>query len=112
MILHNGRCGSTVVGNLLAQNPNMHWASELYEPMFAKWKEENQQEFAYLAKEPIVENPIAILKNSMNEVTKPYYGFCANKFPTTVLPQRPLCSIIILFIFSFVILLIKILFVV
>ena len=23
MILHNGRCGSTVVGNLLAQNPNM-----------------------------------------------------------------------------------------
>ena len=43
--------------------------------MFAKWKEENQQEFAYLAKEPIVENPIAILKNSMNEVTKPYYGF-------------------------------------
>ena len=75
MILHNGRCGSTVVGNLLAQNPNMHWASELYEPMFAKWKEENQQEFAYLAKEPIVENPIAILKNSMNEVTKPYYGF-------------------------------------
>ena len=53
----------------------MHWASELYEPMFAKWKEENQQEFAYLAKEPIVENPIAILKNSMNEVTKPYYGF-------------------------------------
>ena len=75
MILHNGRCGSTVVGNLLAQNPNMHWASEIYEPMFAKWKEENQQEFAYLAKEPIVENPMEILKNSMNEATKPYYGF-------------------------------------
>ena len=43
--------------------------------MFAKWKEENQQEFAYLAKEPIVENPIELLKNSMNETTKPYYGF-------------------------------------
>ena len=53
----------------------MHWASEIYEPMFAKWKEENQQEFAYLAKEPIVENPMEILKNSMNEATKPYYGF-------------------------------------
>ena len=75
MMLHNGRCGSTVVGNLLAQNPNMHWASELYEPMFAKWKEENQQEYAYLAKEPIVKNPMEILKNSMNEATKPYYGF-------------------------------------
>ena len=62
--------------NLLVQNPNIHWASELYAKLkIAKWKEENQQEFAYLAKEPIVENPIAILKNSMNETTKPYYGF-------------------------------------
>ena len=50
-MLHNGRCGSTVVGDLLAQNPNIHWASELYD-IIAKWKEENQQEFA------IVENPI------------------------------------------------------
>ena len=75
MMLHNGRCGSKVVANLLAQNPNIHWASELYTPLFAKWTKENQQEFAYLAKEPIVENPIAILKNSMNETTKPYYGF-------------------------------------
>ena len=75
MMLHNGRCGSTVVGYLLAQNPNIHWASELYTPLFAKWTKENQQEFAYLAKEPIVENPIEILKNSMNETTKPYYGF-------------------------------------
>ena len=24
MMLHNGRCGSTVVGNLLAQNPNIY----------------------------------------------------------------------------------------
>ena len=23
MMLHNGRCGSTVVGDLLAQNPNI-----------------------------------------------------------------------------------------
>ena len=23
-MLHNGRCGSTVVGDLLAQNPNIH----------------------------------------------------------------------------------------
>ena len=34
MMLHNGRCGSTVVGYLLAQNPNIHWASELYTPLF------------------------------------------------------------------------------
>ena len=48
MMLHNGRCGSTVVGDLLVQNPNIHWASELYAKLkIAKWKEENQQEFAY-----------------------------------------------------------------
>ena len=33
MMLHNGRCGSKVVANLLAQNPNIHWASELYTPI-------------------------------------------------------------------------------
>ena len=83
MMLHNGRCGSTVVGDLLAQNPNIHWASELYEPIIAKWKEENQQEFAYLAKELIVKNPIELLKNSMHKTTKPYYGahFCSQTFP-------------------------------
>ena len=79
MMLHNGRCGSTVVGNLLAQNPNMHWASELYTPIIEKWKERNQQEYD-LAKEPIVENPMEILKNSMNETTKPYYGFAIKPF--------------------------------
>ena len=80
MMLHNGRCGSTVVGNLLAQNPNIHWASELYEPIISKWKEENQQEYAYLAKEPIVGNPMEVLKNSMNETTKPYYGVVFKPF--------------------------------
>ena len=79
-MLHNGRCGSTVVGDLLAQNPNIHWASELYEPIIAKWKEENQQEFAYLAKELIVKNPIELLKNSMHKTTKPYYGVVVKPF--------------------------------
>ena len=74
-MIHHGRCGSSVVGNLLVQNPNIHWASELYSSMLAKWQEENQQINFHLAKEPIVENPIAILKNSISETTKPYYGF-------------------------------------
>ena len=36
MMLHNGRCGSTVVGDLLVQNPNIHWASELYAKLKAR----------------------------------------------------------------------------
>ena len=71
MMLHNGRCGSKVVANLLAQNPNIHWASELYTPLFAKWTKENQQEFAYLAKEPIVEKwHIRTYKLNLNIVKK------------------------------------------
>ena len=58
------------------KSPNIHKGVPSYiTPLFAKWTKENQQEFAYLAKEPIVENPMEILKNSMNETTKPYYGF-------------------------------------
>ena len=73
-MLHNGRCGSTVVGDLLAQNPNMHWASELYTPLFAKWKKEHPNRFPLLEQKTIVEKPIEILKNSISETTKPYYG--------------------------------------
>ena len=73
-MLHNGRCGSTVVGNLLSQNPNMHWASELYTPLFEKWQKEHPNRFPLLEKKPIVEKPIEILKNSISETTKPYYG--------------------------------------
>ena len=74
MMLHNGRCGSTVVGDLLAQNPNMHWASELYTPLFAKWQKEHPNRFPLLEQKAIVEKPIEILKNSISETTKPYYG--------------------------------------
>ena len=62
MMLHNGRCGSTVVGYLLAQNPNIHWASELYTPFCKNGKKKPKHRFALLSKKPIVENPIEILK--------------------------------------------------
>ena len=83
-MIHHGRCGSSVVGNLLVQNPNIHWASELYSSMLAKWQEENQQINFHLAKEPIVEKPIEFLKNSMNETTKPYYGVVFKPFHFTI----------------------------
>ena len=73
-MLHNGRCGSTVVGDLLAQNPNMHWASELYTPLFEKWKKEHPNRFPLAEQKTIVEKPIEFLKNSISETTKPYYG--------------------------------------
>ena len=83
-MLHNGRCGSTVVGDLLAQNPNMHWASELYTPLFAKWQKEHPNRFPLLEQKAIVEKPIEILKNSISETTKPYYGVVFKPFHFTI----------------------------
>ncbi len=73
-MLHHGRCGSTVVGNLLAQNSNIHWASELYTSRFEKWEKAEPKKHAHLEKKPIIEKSIEILKNSINTATKPYYG--------------------------------------
>ena len=52
----------------------MHWASELYTPLFAKWKKEHPNRFPLSEQKTIVEKPIEILKNSISETTKPYYG--------------------------------------
>ena len=41
VMFHIGRCGSTVVSDLLGQHPDVHWASELYEPIFGKWRRDN-----------------------------------------------------------------------
>ena len=66
---------------LLSQNPNIHWASELYTPLFAKWQKEHPNRFPLLEKKPIVEKPIEILKNSISETTKPYYGVVIKPVP-------------------------------
>ena len=70
-MLHNGRCGSTVVGNLLAQNPNIHWASELYTAHNCKVERRKSAKNLHLAKELIVENPIELLKNSIIKPPSP-----------------------------------------
>ena len=40
-------CGSTVVGNLLSQNPNIHWASELYNLYLQNGKKNTQIDSHY-----------------------------------------------------------------
>ena len=105
MMLHNGRCGSTVVGNLLAQNPNIHWASELYTPLFEKWKKEHPNRFPVSEQKTIVENPIEILKNSMNETTNPYYGVAIKPVQLVLIGFLLLQILLIFNLFSFQILL-------
>ena len=35
-IFHNGRCGSTVVGNLLGKHNKIHWDGQIYAKLFVK----------------------------------------------------------------------------
>ena len=41
LIIHIGRCGSTVLGKMLNEHPMIYWASELYEPIFGTWRDQN-----------------------------------------------------------------------
>lgn len=36
-MFHVGRCGSTVLGDMLGQHPEMHWDREIYESALAAW---------------------------------------------------------------------------
>jgi len=37
-MFHTGRCGSTVLGNLLNQNPEISWAGEVFEDMHKRYR--------------------------------------------------------------------------
>jgi hypothetical protein len=70
-MFHIGRCGSTVVANLLAQHRNIFWANELYEPIFKQWDRLNPN-FTQPGVMPML--PIEYLKKSMSK-SNAIYGF-------------------------------------
>lgn len=63
VMLHHGRCGSSVLGNLLNQHPKIYWAGEIFEA-YMKGSKRSQPNF--------VEQT---LKNSSNMRTSELYGF-------------------------------------
>jgi len=72
IMLHIGRCGSTVVSQLLIQHPDIHWSKELYSPIFLEWQRKN------MGKETIGQMPedaISYLQKDMKEAHKRIYGF-------------------------------------
>lgn len=58
-MFHPGRCGSTVVGNLLGQNPRIFWDSELFDPTVRK----------------IPKDAFAYLRRRIERSRRPIYGF-------------------------------------
>ena len=72
LVIHIGRCGSTVLGNMLNQHPKIYWASELYEPIFGSWREKNM---GIETVENMPEDAIQILKDNYWNALHRYYGF-------------------------------------
>jgi hypothetical protein len=71
-MFHLGRCGSTVVSNLLHQHHDIYWASELYEPIFGNWRKSNA------GVEVVGEMPgdaVDILRSSSRQAIHHFYGF-------------------------------------
>lgn len=65
VMFHIGRCGSTVLGNLLNQHPNVFWDGEIYEKFKVKSSGLNA----------IKGDPIGLLKSRMNLAGRRFYGF-------------------------------------
>jgi hypothetical protein len=66
-MFHNGRCGSTVLGNMLDQHPSIKWDGEIYEPEGALY-------YKYGIRADAVD-PVGFLRKRITEATKPRYGF-------------------------------------
>lgn len=61
LLVHMGRCGSTVLADLLGQRPDMTWDTELFTAERGLWH--------------AGDNPFAVLWRQMADRTAPYYGF-------------------------------------
>jgi hypothetical protein len=69
-MLHAGRCGSSVLADLLDQRPDFHWAGELFEnvpPVYLRMDPEHR------ARERIA--------NAMWRAPEPYFGFDSKYLP-------------------------------
>src|SRR5262245_46797004 len=72
-MLHAGRCGSTVVGEMLGDHPRVQWAGEIFEGM--QWQSPRRADVT------------AHIERSCYATLSPYYGF-----ETKFLPQHHLSA--------------------
>ncbi|MBE9062855.1 hypothetical protein [cf. Phormidesmis sp. LEGE 11477] len=64
-MLHYGRCGSSVLCDLLGQHPDIFWDAEVFERMFRKQLREAR----------FIRDPMLLLRLRMALAGKRYYGF-------------------------------------
>ena len=86
VMFHIGRCGSTVVGEQLKRHHRIHWASELYTPIFLRWQRRNA------GVETVGEMPadaIDILQRNMRLALHRCYGFEVKPFHFRLIGYSP-----------------------
>jgi hypothetical protein len=69
-MLHAGRCGSSVLADLLKQHPGFHWADEPFEAMIPAYYKMGAQ---HRARE--------VIGNRMYQTARPYFGFDSKYLP-------------------------------
>lgn len=65
-MFHIGRCGSTVLAEMLKQNPQIHWDSEIYEPQGELFHKYGLRADA--------SGPIGFLRRRIASADRPHYG--------------------------------------
>lgn len=86
LVIHIGRCGSTVLGKMLNQHSMIYWASELYEPIFGSWRDQNNG-IETIGKMP--KDAIQILKNNYWQALHRYYGFEIKPYHFNLIRYKP-----------------------
>lgn len=69
-MFHIGRSGSTVLGNLLSQNPNIFWDGEIYHP-YVDW---GGQKALRIGQNPSID-PVKLIQGQKIKARRRYYGF-------------------------------------
>lgn len=77
VMFHIGRSGSSVLGDLLNQHPDIHWDGEIYEDVLQAW--ERQHNTALTNSSNFTFQPVDRLRNRMRLSEKKIYG-CEVKF--------------------------------
>jgi len=73
VMFHIGRSGSSVLGNLLHQHPDMYWDGEIYEGLLQRWEQQNNTTLTRTNN--FIFNPVNRLRNRMRLSNSKIYGF-------------------------------------
>jgi len=85
-MIHLGRCGSTVLGDLLNQHHRIYWASELYAPILNQWQTRNA-EGKIVGQMP--EDAVDLLRKNMRLALHRYFGFEIKPFHFRLIGYSP-----------------------